>query len=258
MDSEEKAPAWAGYQLFMLVLCLMALGFMAARVAGHLDPETLTILDYADYVVCGLFFIDFLISLIRAPDRVRYFITWGWIDLLSSIPVFDFTRWGRIARVLRIFRVLRAFKATRILTVLILNRRTENSLLAAGLTALLLIIFCSIAVLQFETTPEANIKTAEDAVWWALTTITTVGYGDRYPVTAEGRVVAAVLMCGGVGLFGALSGLLAAWFISPAETAQKNEIEDLRAELAGLREAIDKLSQRLVPPESKTPPPGSG
>jgi voltage-gated potassium channel len=63
--------------------------------------------------------------------------------------------------------------------------------------------------------PESNIKSAEDAVWWTFATITTVGYGDNFPVTSERRVVAAVLTCSGVRLFGTLSGFLAAWFLGP-------------------------------------------
>ena len=74
-------------------------------------------------------------------------------------------------------------------------------------------MFCSIAVLHFETDPESNIRTAEDALWWAFATITTVGYGDCYPVTWEGRLIATILMCAGVGLFGTFSAFLAAWFI---------------------------------------------
>jgi voltage-gated potassium channel len=68
-----------------------------------------------------------------------------------------------------------------------------------SLVALLLTVFCSIAILHFENDSNGNIKTAEDAIWWAFVTITTVGYGDRFPVTSEGRIIAAVLMSAGVG-----------------------------------------------------------
>jgi voltage-gated potassium channel len=58
-----------------------------------------------------------------------------------------------------------------------------------------------------------SIKTAEDAIWWALVTVTTVGYGDKLPVTTEGRIIAAFLMVTGVSLFGTFTGFIAAWFI---------------------------------------------
>ena len=76
-------------------------------------------------------------------------------------------------------RVLRGLRATKILTTLVVRRRAEHTVLAGSLVVLLLLVFSSIAVLHFENTPEANIKTAEDAIWWALATITTAGYGDR-------------------------------------------------------------------------------
>jgi voltage-gated potassium channel len=77
--------------------------------------------------------------------------------------------------------------------------------------AVLVIFTAAIAALEFER-ETGNIKTAEDALWWAVTTITTVGYGDRYPTTTEGRLVAVGLMAVGVGLFGTLSGAAASWF----------------------------------------------
>jgi voltage-gated potassium channel len=88
------------YQVFMLVLCIYSLGILAFQ-ATNPTPSTMKILDYADLMVCVLFLADFLFSLYRAENRWRYFVTWGWIDLLSSIPVVDATRWSRAARTLR-------------------------------------------------------------------------------------------------------------------------------------------------------------
>jgi len=241
MSDESRHPiaVHPEYQLFMLVLCVYTLGVLAAQTVGDLDAATRGILDYADMAVCAVFFGDFVFSLIAAKSRRAYFFTWGWLDLLSSIPTLDVARWGRAARVLRAFRVLRGLRATKILATLILRRRAESTFLAASLVALLLLVFCSMAVLHFETEPESNIKTAEDAFWWAITTITTVGYGDRYPVTTEGRFVAAVLMSAGVGLFGTFSGFLAAWFLGP-QREEKGELESLRAEIAALREELQR------------------
>src|SRR4051812_40819504 len=163
---------------------------------------------------CALFiFSDFCASLWRAENRWRYLATWGWLDLLSSIPTLNAARCGRLARIVRIFRVLRGLRAARVLTTLVLRHRAHNTFLAVSLLAML-IVFCSTAILHFETAPESNIKTAEDAIWWSFSTITIVGYGDRFPVTSEGRFVAALLMCAGVGLFSTFSGLLAAWFLA--------------------------------------------
>jgi voltage-gated potassium channel len=121
-----------------------------------------------------------------------------------------------------------------------MKRRAENSMLAASLVAMMLITFCSIAILQFETGPEANILSADDAVWWAFTTITTVGYGDRYPTTGEGRIVAVLLMSAGVGLFGVFSGFLASRFIGDGEEKDNAELIEIRSELQRIRELLEQ------------------
>jgi len=231
------------YHLAMLVLSLYAIASLAAEAAVHLDPQIRIILTYADYGVCILFLCDFLLSLWHSPRRLHYLWTWGWIDLLSSIPMLSVARWGRLARVARVLRVLRGVRATKEISSVLLRNRARNTFLAASLLALLLIVVCSIAELHFETVPGANIHTAEDAVWWAFTTITTVGYGDHYPVTPEGRFVAVILMCAGVGLFGAFSGFLAAWFLESEASQTDAEVAKLRFEIERLRELIE---QRLT------------
>lgn len=239
-EPERSHPSPA-YQLFMLALSLYALGVLATRSVSELESSTHAILDYADYAVCAVFFGDFLWSMWRADKAWRYFITWGWLDLLSSLPIFDIARWGRLARVLRIFRVLRGLRASKHLASLILHQRAENTLLAGSLVALLLVTFCSIAILHFESVPDANILTADDAVWWAFATITTVGYGDRYPITTEGRMVAVVLMSAGVALFGTFSAYLAKWFIGPeVEESSEKELAALRVEITALRTLLER------------------
>jgi voltage-gated potassium channel len=236
--SPSKPQVSATYQFVMVVLCLYALLALAVETTVRIDPQIRGVLEYADYAVCTIFLFDFFLSLWRAPRRLHYFLTWGWLDLLSSFPALDIARWGRIARVLRVLRVLRGLRATKLIAAAVLRRRAQNSFLAASLIALLLVVFSSVAALHFETDPASNIKTAEDAIWWSLTTITTVGYGDRFPVTAEGRFVAAILMCAGVGLFGILSGFLASWFLESGNNSGNAEIEALRQEIVSLREAI--------------------
>lgn len=247
-DAHHHTNLSATYHLLMLVLSLYAIAALAAEVAMRLNPQIRAVLGYADYAVCVLFGCDFILSFWRAPNRRRYFFSWGWLDLLSSIPVVNAARWGRLARIARVFRVLRGVRATREITAVILKERARNTFLAASLLALLLVIVSSIAVLHFETTRDANIHTAEDAVWWSFATITTVGYGDRYPVTPEGRFVAIVLMCAGVGLFGILSGFLAAWFLGARHNDHEDDLAALRTEITALRALIES---RLALPDQR-------
>lgn len=234
--------ASARYQLLMLVLCVFSLGIIVLDGVFRRDPEIVKVLDYADNAVCVVFLADFVVSLARAPRKWRYLATWGWLDLLSSVPALDVARWGRIARIVRLARVFRALRASRDLSVLLLRHGGRSMALAAALLALFLIVGSSVAILRFETLQSSNIQTAGDAVWWAFTTITTVGYGDRYPVTAEGRLIAMILMTAGVGLFGAFSASLAAWFLAPEDEETEEELAALRAEVAALRESIEQLT----------------
>jgi voltage-gated potassium channel len=235
-----ETPDRLGYQIFVLTISVAALLLLLVQSAVPMNKDSSTIFEYADDALCMLFLVDFLVCVVRAPNRMRYLATWGWLDLLACVPTFEVARWGRMARVLRIFRVMRAVRAARVLAQVILERKAENSMFAAGLIVLLLVFGSSIAILNFETTPEANIKSPEDALWWAVATVTTVGYGDRYPVTTEGRFVAAVLMCAGVGLFGTLSAFLASMFIESDTTEDNNELSQLRAEVGALRQLIEE------------------
>jgi voltage-gated potassium channel len=243
--TDDGARLSGSYQLFMLSLCVFALIALAMDTLLPLATPTRDVLRYADTAVCALFFVDFAVQLARAPNRWRYFVRWGWVDLLSSIPMVDVLRVGRAARIMRIQRVLRGVRSTKLLAEFVLGRRAQSAFLAATLVSILLVVFASVAILQFEQTPGANITTAQDAVWWAVVTLTTVGYGDRYPVTGEGRVIAGLLMIAGVGLFGTFSGYVASWFLASGVDAEKNDLADLRAELVALRQVLER--QRSTP-----------
>lgn len=173
--------------------------------------EVTRILSIFDNVICGIFLLDFTQRFYKAENKIN-FMKWGWIDLISSIPTFDVMRAGRAVRLIRLFRVLRAFRSIKHLIHHVFKRRTQGALTTAAVVAILMVIFSSIAILQVEDSPSSNIKTAEDALWWAYVTITTVGYGDKFPVTTEGRIIASFLMTVGVGLFGTFTAFLASWF----------------------------------------------
>ncbi len=234
----ERAP----YELLMLCLSVFVLVALGAEMVFPLDASSRAILQVADTVICFAFLADFLHSVWVAPNRRRYLATWGWLDLLSSIPTLSVARWGRVARVVRVIRLLRGARSTRTIAAFVLKRRAHAAFAAVALMCVLLVVFGSIAILVLEgSEPGANIRTAGDAMWWSYATVTTVGYGDRFPVTPEGRLVAAILMAAGVGLFGTLTGFLASWFIAPGEQEERNELKTVLDEVRSLRRAVEQL-----------------
>jgi voltage-gated potassium channel len=200
------------FDLLVIVLSVYVLGAMLVDIVFHLPPEISRILGLVDNGICIFFLGEFCIRFYKAESKLQ-FLKWGWIDLLSSIPTVDYLRAGRAFRLIRLIRVLRAFRSTKHLVNYVFKNKQQGTFTTASLLAVLLIIFSSIAILQVEDVPDSNIKSAEDALWWSYVTITTVGYGDRFPVTTEGRIIAAILMTAGVGLFGVFTGFIASWFV---------------------------------------------
>jgi len=201
--------------LNLIVLLLSAYVLITLIISSifRLTPEVSRVLDLIDNGICVFFLIEFSLRFSKAKSKLK-FMKWGWIDLVSSIPTFDYLRFGRVLRLIRLLRILRAFRSTKHLVNYFYQNKTKGAFGTVSIIAILMVIFSSIAILQVEDAPNSNIKTAEDAIWWAYVTVTTVGYGDKFPVTTEGRIIAAALMTVGVGLFGTFTGFLASYFVS--------------------------------------------
>lgn len=242
MTTAEASPRQTPYLLFMLVVSVVAIVTLAAERLLVLSPDQRVVFELFDWAVCAIFLADFVYCLLTAPNRVKYLVTWGWLDLLSAVPSVAALRLVRSVRIVRIVRVLRVLRVGRVLFRSLAERRSAAGLASLALIVLVVLLVSSVAILQVEQGPEARIATAEDAVWWSVTTMTTVGYGDLVPTTTEGRLVAGILMITGVGLFGALSGLLAAWFVAPSDTRRLEEIEALRRELKALKDSVERVS----------------
>lgn len=210
--------------LAVLVLSVYVLGALIIDITFKLSEETTTLLNYIDIGICIFFFVEFCIRFYQAENKWQ-FMRWGWIDLISSIPMVNFLRAGRLFRLIRIIRVFKAFRTTKSFVSHVFRNKAQGTFASATILAILLIIFSSIAILQVENAPNSNIKTAEDAIWWAYVTITTVGYGDKFPVTTEGRIIASFLMTAGVGLFGTFTAYIASLFVSDNKTEKKESEE---------------------------------
>ncbi|WP_210650309.1 potassium channel family protein [Nocardioides sp. SYSU D00065] len=197
-------------------LLMLAAAFLLAYAWPVLDPRmspsVRTVLTVASWTVWAAFAIDFAVRIHLADDRPRY-VRSHWYDVaLIALPM------------LRPLRLLRLLALARVL-----HRSTAGSLVGkvstyvAG-TALVSVGLGAIAALDAEQdAPGANITSFGDALWWATTTVTTVGYGDHFPVTTSGRLVAVALMLVGIGSIGAVTAGVAAWFVG--QVAAEHELE---------------------------------
>jgi voltage-gated potassium channel len=239
-----QTPKQQAYSFFILLISIFSIVIIGIITLVPISPQDLILIEMLDYIICAIFFVDFLVSLFRAKNKRKYFFTWGWFDLLSSIPGIYFLRYFRFARILRIGRVLRGVRAGKIMASFVMGNRAQSGIVGALVMTVLLIFIGSILVLQAEQGIGGNINTAGDALWWAVTTMTTVGYGDKYPLSIEGRVIAAVLMFAGIGLFGVVSGFVASWFIAPNKE-EKKESSELQKKVDTLQLKMEMLDTKV-------------
>lgn len=243
-----------GYELFIGALSVLSIINLILLYFGPVDDDRVTVIYVMNAIMMPIFLGDFLYRLFSTPHKSIYFFRkFGWADLLSSLPFPQF----KILRLFRLWRVARLFMefGARNLLNQFVQHRAENALLTVGFLVLALIEWGSLAVLRAEaTSPDANITNASDAIWWVYVTITTVGYGDHYPVTNWGRIIGMIVMTAGVGLFGTLSGYLANQFLKPA--APKTEpiaadAQDPKSRLAEIRRMIEAQEQTTTDLKSK-------
>ena len=246
------------YDLVIGILALFSLVILIIPLVVELPPSSAELFTTVENALCLVFFADFLRSLFRAPHKWGYVLKGGgWLDLLGSLPLSKFAVF-RVARLFRIVRVMRTLKGNDYRKMLT-RHLAQNTLLFTLVFALLLIFTIGWIVFQAEhANPHANITTYPNAVWWAFVTITTVGYGDYYPVTTIGRTGAIILMFFGLGIIGVLSSYLSTTFITLQRrrqaratggdehdedegTVQDEATTNLEAEMVAMREELVTL-----------------
>lgn len=248
----------------MLVLTLVFLVVLILPVlAPNLPPGAREALDATVLGIWAAFLAEYLARLFVAPRRLSFVLHNPFDLLLVAVPVL------RPLRLLRSVNLIRAARLSRIgagAGRVVRESRTRlasRAALLAAASAGILILASAVMELDVErAASKANITTLGDALWWAVSTVTTVGYGDHYPVTAAGRAIGVVLMIAGIGIFGIVAASAAVWFISEDDQEHSRQqsaaITSLISEVAALRQTISELNERLAaplnPPGDSTPP----
>jgi voltage-gated potassium channel len=199
---ERAVEKWEQYSTIPLaLLALVYLGLYAVEVLGNESAAVLFDLIFISDVIWAIFIVDFIARFVM-HDNKKKFLRKNVVELIGLLlPIF------------RAFRMFRVVIAIGFLT------RAAKSLqgrinIYIGLILPILVFTCSLGVYEAEHTAQgANITQYGDALWWAFVTITTIGYGDYYPVTFEGRAIAVLLMLSGLALVSVITVSFASWFL---------------------------------------------
>ncbi|WP_314168281.1 potassium channel family protein [uncultured Actinomyces sp.] len=225
----ERATEWPLTGAAVVFLAAYAWEVLANAQGGAKDAAELVI-----DAVWVLFGVDYLVRLALASSRSRWFL-----HHLPDLAVIALP-------------ILRPLRLLRLVTLVGIMQRSAGTALRGRITlytvgsAALLISTSALAALDAERhEPGASIRAFGQALWWALTTITTIGYGDTTPVSTEGRCIAALLMIGGVALIGVVTATLASWIVSLVEEENAEQEAATQAQVATLQQQVSELSERI-------------
>ncbi len=257
MENQNNELKNTTYEVFIVALTLLSI---ANLLLIYLIPNT--VVDEVIYLMDGfwslIFLGDFLYRLFSADSKTTYFLRrYGWTDLLGSLPLPLF-KLLRLVRVVRSLRLMRKDGSKRLLQVY-LDNRAQSTFITLVLLIFLVLEFGAMAIVQIEApSPDSNINTAWDGLWYTFVTITTVGYGDLYPVTNIGRSLGMITMLAGVGLFGTFTGYLSNIFLTPKKERQMSDLvpetgspDDPKARLVELKMLLDEQRKTQSALEAK-------
>ncbi len=240
MDTQDRLDRWEHRAEWPLA-AVAALFLAAYSIEVLVQPKGLVarLLTLVTMLAWAVFTADYAARLYLAPDRKKWFFR-HLVDLaVVLLPL------------LRPLRLLRLVVLVGALQKAIGNAIRGKVIIYTISGAVLLVYVGALAVYEAERgAPDAHITTFGHALWWAMATITTVGYGDMYPVTTTGRVMASLMMIGGISLVGSITATIASWIVQSVSIDDQKQdavtaahIEDLRGEIAQLRELLrDKVA----------------
>ena len=214
-------------ELPLLLMSFAIIPLLVGPIFWDMSEARQQVFFAAEIFIWAFFAADLMLKVIVAPHRFRY-LRRHWLEVLVvAVP------WFRPLRIIRVF--LFGFRG-----VMGIRRLVHMDFLLVY--AMGLVIIAATVVTSVETTSDSQITSFEDALWWSMVTVTTVGYGDMTPVTPIGRAIAMVLMLVGIGLFGGLTANMASLLLKAEEITEGTVIE-LVVEIRSLREAVSQLRQ---------------
>lgn len=234
----------AAVELPLAILALLWLPVLVLPLVAHLEAAVAETFDAIDYLIWAAFVVEYLVKLYLAPSRRRFF-THHLVDLaLVALPVLRPLRFLRLGRLLNLGRIgIVLYNGLGRVRKILTHRGLHFVLLAV-----LVIVFAGSTV-EFVFEQDArgsNINNFGDALWWAIVTVTTVGYGDRYPVSAGGRGVAVVLMFVGIGLIGVLTASVASYFVEEKTDEQQTAVNERLDRIEALLAQVARFEQPSV------------
>ena len=228
--SRDNDHASTAYDIFMLCAIFVSIIPLAFK-------DTLSVFFYTDIVTTVLFIVDYLLRFVTSDYKLNKkalsffiypFTGWAIIDLISILPSitilnsgFKLLRLFRVIRTLRVFRIFKAFRYSKSIRIIgNVIRNSKNALIAVGTLAVCYILISALVIFNVEAD---SFDTFFDAVYWATVSLTTVGYGDIYPVTVAGRVITMISSLFGIAVVALPAGIITAGYMEAIESEKKQE-----------------------------------
>ena len=218
------------YEIIFTLLAIIAVIITLLDITEVINLSNNIILNTLDTAIFYIFIFDYVIRLIISGDK-KYFFKNNIPDLIAIIPFNSLFKVFRIAKLIRLASMTKFLKLARFIGVFVrLNKKIKGVLKTNGLNHALwftlIIIFLS-AIGIYVAEPH-TVRTFENALWWSFVTATTVGYGDIFPTTKIGRIIAGVLMLTGIGTIGMITGSISTYFMSRQNsTKEHNDISEI-------------------------------
>ncbi|MFQ6089752.1 MAG: ion transporter [Candidatus Methanofastidiosia archaeon] len=232
----------------MIVLALITIFLLFYEMTITITPENLEevkrkviLIHRIDFWICMIFIAEFSVRILKEEDRKAYFKA-RWLEIPGMIP-FTMINVSATFRIFRLFRLVRVFALMRRFSRLYQKRFVRNEVQYMVVVVITILLFSSYGIFFFERRVNPDIKSIGDAIWWSIVTVTTVGYGDKVPITPLGKVIGVILMFTGIGIIGVLSGTMASYLLRGYKGERETEDVEEALRILKLRRAKGEVSE---------------